>query len=111
LHKSPKIKLAGELLLSRFSENDKYPDRRDKSYWTKFTFPFWFTDFLSSLDSLYFIIFTKKHPKIEKTLEWFKSKQEDDDSWNLKLLKGAKVYDYKLWINYLICRTFKRYIS
>ncbi len=107
--KSPEIKLAGELLLSRFFEDDKYPDRRDKSYWTKFTFPFWFTDLLSSLDSLYFIGFTKKHPKIEKAMEWFKSKQEDDGTWNLKLLKGAKIEDYKLWINYLICKTFKRY--
>ena len=109
--KTPEIKLAGELLLSRFFENDKYPDRRDKSYWTKFTFPFWFTDLLSSLDSLYFIGFTKKHPKIEKAMEWFKSKQEDDGTWNLKLLKGAKIKDYNLWINYLICRTFKRYFS
>jgi len=109
--KSPEIKLAGELLLSRFFENDKYPDRRDKSYWTKFTFPFWFNDLLSSLDSLYFIGFTKEHPNIEKAIEWFKSKQEDDGNWNLKLLKGAKVKDYKLWISYLICRTFKRYFS
>lgn len=109
--KSAEIKLAGELLLSRFFENDKYPDRRDKSYWTKFTFPFWFTDLLSSLDSLFFIGFTKEHPKIEKAMEWFRSEQEDDGNWNLNLLKGAKVKDYNLWINYLICRTFKRYFS
>jgi hypothetical protein len=102
---------AGKLLLSKFFESDNYLDRRDKSYWTKFTFPFWFTDLLSSLDSLFYLGFTNKQPQIQKALDWFKAKQQSNGGWSLKLLKGAKIQDYELWINYLICRTFKRYVS
>ncbi|MFX1498118.1 MAG: hypothetical protein ACFFBH_11370 [Promethearchaeota archaeon] len=105
------VRLAGELLLSRFFERDNYPARGDKSYWTKFTFPFWFTDLLSSLDSLYFIGFNKEHPQISRALKWFIKEQGTDGNWNLKLLKGARIKDYKLWINFVICRTFKRYFS
>ena len=107
----PEVIEAGKLVLSKFFENDNYPDRRDKSYWTKFTFPFWFTDLLSSLDSLYHLGFTIKHPQIEKALEWFKLQQQNDGGWNLKLLKGAKIQEYNLWINYLISNTLKRYIG
>ena len=102
---------ASKLLLSKFFKSDNYPDRRDISYWTKFTFPFWFTDLLSSLDSLYFIGFENSHPQILKALDWFKSNQLEDGSWNLKLLKGAKIEDYIQWFNFLISRTFKRYFE
>ncbi len=102
---------AGKLLLSKFFESDNYPDRRDISYWTKFTFPFWFTDLLSALDSLYFIGFKNSHPQILKALDWFKNYQLEDGSWDLKLLKGAKIEDYKQWFNFLISRTFKRYFE
>jgi hypothetical protein len=107
--KKSEIKSAGQLLLSKFFKKDNYPDRGDKSYWTKFTFPFWFTDLLSALDSLFFLGFTTKYPQIEDGLEWFKLAQESDGTWNLKLLKGAQIKDYKTWIYYLICKTFKRY--
>lgn len=104
------IKVAGKLLLSRFFERDNYSGRGDKSYWTKFTFPFWFTDLLSSLDSLFYLGFTISHTQIRKALDWFKSNQKEDGSWDLKLLKGAQIKDYKLWISYLICMNFKRYL-
>ncbi len=107
---TPEVKAAAKLLLSQFFQNDKYPDRRDKSYWTKFTFPFWFTDLLSSLDSIYKLAFTKEHPQIQKALDWFKVQQQNNGSWNLKLLKGAKIKDYNLWIDYLICKTIKEYL-
>ena len=108
---NPSVISAGKLLLSKFFERDNYPDRRDKSYWTKFTFPFWFTDLLSALDSLYFIGFKSSHPKIVIALDWFKDHQLEDGSWNLKLLKGAKIEDYKQWFNFLISRTLKRYLQ
>lgn len=109
--KNQEIHLAAKLLLTKYFENDNYPDRRDKSYWTKFTFPFWFTDLLSSLDSLYHLGFTRKQPQIDKALDWFRSQQESNGNWNLKLLKGGKIKDYNLWINFLICKTFKRYFN
>jgi len=103
-------KEAGELLTSRFFKNDKYSDRRDKEYWLKFSFPFWFTDLLSALDSLYFLGFRKKSPMIQKALDWFKDHQKDDGLWDLNLLR-SKDKALKLWISYVICRTFKRYYS
>jgi hypothetical protein len=109
--KKSEVRVAGELLLSRFFKKDNYSGRGDKSYWTKFTFPFWFTDLLSSLDSLFYLGFTIKHPQIQKALDWFQSEQQSNGGWNLKLLKGAKIQDYKLWIAYLICMTFKRYFK
>lgn len=107
----PEVIVAAKLLLSKFFKSDNYPDRRDKSYWTKFTFPFWFTDLLSSLDSLFHLGFTIKEPQIKEALDWFKIQQQNNGNWNLKLLKGAKIQDYNLWFNYLICLTIKRYIN
>jgi len=45
--KTKEAKVAGELLKSRFFQPDRYPDRRAASFWTKITYPFWFTDILS----------------------------------------------------------------
>ncbi len=39
-------KAAGNLLASRFFKKDAYPDRGTAAFWTKFSFPFWFTDIL-----------------------------------------------------------------
>ncbi len=105
------IKNAGKLLASRFFENDKYPDRKDKTFWTKFTFPFWFTDLLSSLDSLSYLGFMRKDPAVRKALNWFIDNQLENGSWNLKLLKGGKVKDYPSWINFIVCRTLKRFFT
>ena len=52
-------KKAGELLISSFFKSDKYPDRQGKNFWERVSFPFWFTDIISSLDSLYFLGFNK----------------------------------------------------
>ena len=43
---------AAELLKSRFFRRDLYPDRAAPSYWLVFSYPFWWTDLLSALDSL-----------------------------------------------------------
>ena len=56
---SDEAREAGELLASRFFKPDKYPDRRDKKYWERVSYPFWFTDIVSALDSLSLLGFTK----------------------------------------------------
>ena len=50
---------AGELLANRFFQPDKYVDRRTPKFWEKITFPFCYTDILSSLDSLSLIGFNQ----------------------------------------------------
>ncbi len=101
-------KIAGKLLISRFFQNDKYSDRRDKSYWLKFSFPFWWTDLLSALDSLSALKFSSKDAQIKKALDWFISEQQENGFWTLKILKG-KNKDLHLWIGLTICRIFKRF--
>jgi hypothetical protein len=102
------VKLAGELLASRFFKPDRYTDRRDKSFWTKFSYPFWFTDLLSALDSLSIIGFNANEPRIKQALDWFRDMQKNNGLWELKLLK-VKDKDLNLWIALTICKIFKRF--
>ncbi len=102
-------KIAGKLLASRFFQPDTYPDRRDPSYWRKFSCPFWFTDLLSSLDSLSLLGFTPNDPQIQNALEWFITQQQDNGLWKLQLLKNRSIKDLHLWIDLAIYRVLKRF--
>lgn len=102
-------RLAGRLLKSRFFEADRYPDRRSPSFWTSFSYPFWFTDLLSALDSLSQLGFEGEDPDIRKGLEWFASRQRRDGGWRLtlRLIEGEK--ERELWITLAISKVFKRF--
>lgn len=104
------VKVAGNLLSSRFFKSDKYADRRNVEYWMKVSFPFWWTDVVSSLDSLSYLGFTISHPQIKIALETLRDKQSESGMWDMKLLK-TKDQDLSLWINLAICRIFKRFYS
>jgi hypothetical protein len=99
---------AGDLLKSRFFLPDKYSDRRDPSFWSSVSFPFWFTDIVSSLDSLSLMGYTADDSDIKGALEWLTKRQAPDGSWDLKLLKD-KLLDQKCWVSLAICRLFKRF--
>jgi len=101
---------AGELLASRFFEKDAYPDRQSVDFWLKFSYPFWFTDLLSSLDSLSLMGFTVDNPQIAKAHDWFTTRQQEDGTWKLTLLRN-KDKDLSLWLGLAICRVFKRFYS
>jgi hypothetical protein len=101
-------KTAGELLASRFFEKDAYPDRQSVDFWLKFSYPFWFTDMLSSLDSLSLMGFTVDNPQIVKALDWFTTRQQENGTWKLALLRN-KDKDLGLWLSLAICRVFKRF--
>jgi len=107
--RTKEAKVAGELLKSRFFQPDKYPDRKDPSFWIKFTFPFWFTDLLSALDSLSVLGFTKDDRQIENALRWLSERQQEDGLWKLALLKAKSIDDLPLWITLTICRILKRF--
>ncbi len=70
---------AGQLLKSRFFEPDKYPDRKASSFWTSFSYPFWFTDLLSSLDSLSHLGFSSEDTDIQKDSNAIVVYQDEDD--------------------------------
>jgi len=107
--KAIEAKFAGELLKSRFFQPDRYPDRRDVSFWTKFSFPFWFTDFISALDTLSLLGFSKEDQQIQKVLEWLSDRQHENGLWKLTLVKGKSIEDFHLWMSLVICRIFKRF--
>jgi len=111
--KTNEAKVAGELLKSCFFQHDKYPDRRAASFWTKFSYPFWFTDLLSALDSLSLLGFTKDDPQIKKALGWLRDRQQENGLWkSFSLLKTKSIEDPYLWISLVVCRIFQRfYIS
>jgi len=102
------VKVAGDLLASRFFKPDKYADRRKVEYWKKVSFPFWWTDIISSLDSLSYLGFTTSHPQIRLALETLIDTQSENGMWDLKLLK-TKDKNLSLWISLAICRIFQRF--
>ncbi|MFX0106449.1 MAG: hypothetical protein ACFE75_13315 [Candidatus Hodarchaeota archaeon] len=101
-------KKAGELLASRFFKPDKYPDRKAVDYWFRVSFPFWFTDIVSSLDTLSNLGFTTSHPQIKLALNTLRERQLENGLWDLKLLK-TKDKDLPLWVALAICRIFKKF--
>jgi hypothetical protein len=100
---------AGKLLLSRFFKSDKYIDRGDKSYWQKVSFPFWFTDILSALDSLSLIGFTTAEAEIETALGWLGELQREDGSFQLEILKTGSDGHLPAWVCLAVCRVFRRF--
>jgi hypothetical protein len=107
---SDEAKAAGELLASRFFKKDVYPDRATVDFWTKFSYPFWFTDLLSSLDSLSLLGFRMMEPQIKKAVDWFINSQSENGLWKVPLLRG-KDKDLNLWIALAICRVIKRFCT
>lgn len=101
------VKKASELLVSRFFKRDTYPDRQNVEYWFKFSYPFWQTDLLSSLDSLSLIGFNVEDPQIKKALQWFVNEQQPNGAWKLRLVRG-KDKDLNLWVSLAMCRVFKK---
>ena len=100
---------AGRLLLTRFFKPDRYLDRSDKSYWEKVSFPFWFTDIVSALDSLSLIGFTTAEAEIEAALGWLGEQQREDGSFLLEILKTGSDRHMPAWVCLAVCRLFKRY--
>jgi len=107
-HRSaPEAVAAGNLLASRFFRRDAYPDRQGISFWTGFSYPFWFTDLLSALDSLSVMGFSRDNSQIKIALDWFVARQRKQGNWKLHLLR-SRDRDLPLWISLAICRVFKR---
>jgi len=105
--KAEAAKIAGRFLASSFFRRAEYPGRQDRDYWTKFSFPFWFTDLLSSLDSLSLLGFSVDDPQIRSAVRWLMDRQTKNGLWNLPLLKEASP-DLPSWIALAVCRVLKR---
>jgi hypothetical protein len=109
-HHSVEAKLAGKLLLSHLFKKDNYPDRSSPDYWLRFTYPFWFTDLISAMDSLSKLGFKKQEPEIAEAIQWFIAHQHNSGLWKLKTLKNQMKYHTDLWISLAICRILRRLV-
>lgn len=106
--RSKEASVAGELLKSRFFQPDRYADRRSADFWEKLTYPFWFTDILSALDSLSLLGFSSNDHQIRAALDWLVEKQGRDGLW--KSPYGlARDRDIHLWVSLAVCRVLKRF--
>lgn len=102
---------AGELLKSRLFKRDRYADRQGPEYWTKFTYPFQFTDLLTSLDSLGKIGLSKRDPDVARALGWFRQRQEPDGSFALTMCRGISDKRLPFWLGLALCRALLRFAS
>ncbi len=92
-----KVKDAGMLLAGRVFTRDKYSDRMEVEYWTKFTFPYHWTDILSTIDTLT-LLGINSHPKIYEIMHWFENHKQDNGLFDVSVMAGAKYKDVKYWI-------------
>jgi hypothetical protein len=98
---------AGELMLNRLFAADPYADRRAAGFWLQFTFPFWFTDLISALDSLSLLGFSADEPQMARAITWLAERQQPTGLWKLRVTKNAG-YDSNEWLSLAICRVLKR---
>lgn len=106
---SDTAKSATELLASRFFSRDKYPDKNRIEDWTRFSFPFWQTDILTSLD----IIGTispdlAQNRQVLEAKKWFISHQQTNGLFTGHLLKD-RYHDLQFWYSFAVCRAFNRF--
>jgi hypothetical protein len=104
-----KVKGTGLLLAERVFTRDKYSDRQGVEYWTKFTYPYHWTDILSTVDTLT-LLGIKNHPKINEILNWFEKHKQKDGVYEVSIMAGAKYKDVKYWITLQYLSVLKRSI-
>jgi prenyltransferase beta subunit len=102
-----KAKNAGQLLADRVFTRDKYPDRVGVEYWTKFTYPYHWTDILSTIDTLT-LLGIKNHPKIDEIKQWFEKHKQKNGIYKVNVMAGAKYKDVKYWITLQYLTILKR---
>ncbi len=105
-----KVKDAGILLADRVFTRDTYSDRRGVEYWTKFTFPYHWTDLLSTIDTLTFLGINN-HPKINEIKKWFERHKQSNGIYKVNVMAGAKYKDIKYWITLKYSYVLKRMIQ
>jgi hypothetical protein len=82
------LREAGKLLASRLYTRDAYTDRGGVRYWERVSFPFWFTDIVSSLDTLSRLGFGPQTPTISAALGRLRELQRADGTFAFKLLRA-----------------------
>jgi Squalene-hopene cyclase C-terminal domain len=99
---------AGALLASRLHKRDCYGDRGAAAYWERVSFPFWFTDLVSALDTLSRLGLSPQDPPIARALIRLRDRQHADGTFTFKLLR-ARDPDLPWWICLAVCRSVSRW--
>ncbi len=105
-----KVKDAGLLLAERVFTRDKYSDRMGSEYWTKFTFPYHWTDILSTIDTLT-LLGINNHPKINEIMHWFEKQKHANGIYDVSVMAGTKYKDVNYWITLQYLTVLKRIIQ
>lgn len=106
--------LAARRLKSRLFQSDKYNDRRAPAYWTKFQYPFWWTNLLTALDTLSLLGFGPDDEDVRRGLQWFVENQQDGGLWRTsyeqskRAMPSAKEREAMLWVGLAVCRVLER---
>jgi hypothetical protein len=103
-----KVKDAGMLLADRVFTRDKYSDRQGVEYWTKFTYPYHWTDILSTIDTIT-LLGIKNHPQVNTIIQWFKKHKQENGTYKVRVMAGAKYKDVKYWITLQYLKVLKRF--
>jgi hypothetical protein len=106
--KAIEVQEAGKLLADRLYKRDSYTDRGDVSFWERVSFPFWFTDIVSSLDTLSRLGLAPETRTIAAALARLRELQRADGTFAFKLLR-AKERDLPWWICLAVCRSLMRW--
>jgi hypothetical protein len=101
------VRAAAELLASRLFTADRYSDRRSAAYWTKLTYPFHWTDVVSTLDSLALAGMTDTHPKVAAAVAWIAEQQRSDGSWASAYSSGRNPRADE-WVTFGTARALRR---
>jgi hypothetical protein len=112
--RSEEAGLAAQRLKSRFFKSDRYNDRKAPAYWTKYQYPFWWSNLLTALDSLSLLGFTAEDRDVRRGLDWFADHQQANGLWKTSYEQAkreemtAKERQAMLWVGLAACRVFKR---
>lgn len=111
--KSAASKRAAELLTNSLFEKNNHNSYQHPDNWIRFSYPFWWTDLISALDSVSRIGFSADHIKISKALKWFTENQLETGLWKHsyskihKYIENDKTRELQLWISLAILRIFQ----
>jgi hypothetical protein len=100
---------AAELLKARLLERDRYADRQDVAYWTRFQYPLWWPTLVTVLDCLAKMGDTRIDSQVGRALDWFIAHQGPDGLWPTGYSSGGKTAQAMLWIALSICRVLKAF--
>lgn len=100
-------KKAGQFLADSIFTSDAYADRRGVEYWTRFAYPFVYTDIVSALDSLSIIGGYGSHHRVREALTWLEAHQTSKGLFDIHITRGNKQIS-AYWLSIAICRIYKR---